>query len=291
LELNEYQKAAVSTRRIPVAPEAKGPIVSLLGLAGEAGELISEYKKFLRDGEAYRPFKERVCEELGDMLWYVASVASEFELNLEVVGRANLAKCHERWGEETSFPQLDAHCPEGQRFPRRFLVAMEPFEEDGQAKVRMLMNGEQMGSPLTDNAHQGDGYRYHDVFHLACAATLGWSPVTRALFRPFALKRKFDPRVDEVEDGGRAIAIEEGISALVFSYAMDRSHLAGIEAIDYDLLRTIKGMTRGLEVSIRTVRDWERTILTTYKVWRELQRREGGVLLCDLDAREIAITG
>ena len=40
-------------------------IVPLLGLAGEAGGLLSEYKKYLRDGAAHRLFKERVGEELG----------------------------------------------------------------------------------------------------------------------------------------------------------------------------------------------------------------------------------
>ncbi|MFI0349933.1 hypothetical protein [Actinomadura sp. 9N407] len=58
--------------------------------------------------------------------------------------------------------------------------------------------------------------RMHDVFHLSYAAVLGWSPVMRSLMRR---KRKSDPAIDEAEDGGRAIAIEEGISTMVFSYA------------------------------------------------------------------------
>ena len=66
-------------------------------------------------------------------------------------------------------------------------------------------------------------------------------------------KRKSDPRVDEVEDGGRAIVIEEGISAMVFSYAERRNFLEGAEGVNYDLLRTIKDMTSHLEVSARTL--------------------------------------
>ena len=42
--------------------------------------------------------------------------------------------------------------------------------------------------------------RFHDIFHLSYAAILGWSPTVRALLR---CKRKSDPRVDEVEDGGK----------------------------------------------------------------------------------------
>jgi len=44
---------------------------ALLGLAGEAGTLLSEYKKHLRDGDAHQLHKERVAEELGDLLWYL----------------------------------------------------------------------------------------------------------------------------------------------------------------------------------------------------------------------------
>lgn len=59
-------------------------------------------------------------------------------------------------------------------------------------------------------------YRFHDVFHLAYAAVLGWSPVLRALLK---CKRKSHPWLDENQDGARAILIEEGISTFVFNHA------------------------------------------------------------------------
>lgn len=80
--------------------------------------------------------------------------------------------------------------------------------------MRMTLNGEALGSPLTDNSYEKDGYRFHDIFHLALAGMMGWSPVIRALLH---VKRKSDAQLDEVEDGGRAIAIEEGIAALAFA--------------------------------------------------------------------------
>ena len=43
----------------------------------------------------------------------------------------------------------------------------------------MLMDGVLVGAALTDNAYQDDGYRFHDVFHIAFTAILGWSPVLR----------------------------------------------------------------------------------------------------------------
>ncbi|MEQ1711401.1 MAG: MazG nucleotide pyrophosphohydrolase domain-containing protein, partial [Hyphomicrobium sp.] len=83
MNLNHYQSEAQQTDRVPTTSQASvelGVIVPLLGLAGEAGELLSAYKKFLRDGPAHRLFKERVAEELGDILWYVANVATKFGL-------------------------------------------------------------------------------------------------------------------------------------------------------------------------------------------------------------------
>jgi len=56
-------------------------------------------------------------------------------------------------------------------------------------------------------------------------------------------KRKSNEDVDRVEDGGRAIAIEEGISALAFDYAHDHAYLAGVNHIDYGILRTIKQLS------------------------------------------------
>ena len=79
MDLKQYQDEARQTDRMPAQVTGQtdlSTIVPLLGLAGEAGGLLSEYKKFLRDGSAHSLFKERVSEELGDILWYVANVAT-----------------------------------------------------------------------------------------------------------------------------------------------------------------------------------------------------------------------
>ncbi|WP_336606030.1 hypothetical protein [Streptomyces sp. BA2] len=95
------------------------------------------------------------------------------------------------------------------------------------------------GDPLTSASRVEDDYRFPDAFHLAHAAVLGWSPVTRFLL---GCKRKSSPDADEAEDGGRAIAIEEGISALVFSYAARHRYFADIKHVDHELLTTIGHM-------------------------------------------------
>ena len=128
MDFNSYQKEALRTDRVPARDGADDPvslIVPMLGLAGETGQLLSEYKKHLRDGEAHRLFKERVSEELGDLLWYISNVASKFDLSLSEIATKNLAKVKQRWTTERAEPlSFDATLSEGERLPRRFEVEL-----------------------------------------------------------------------------------------------------------------------------------------------------------------------
>ena len=261
----------------------------MLGLAGETGQLLSEYKKHLRDGEAHPLFEERVSEELGDLLWYIANVASKFGLTLNEIAAANLVKVKARWATSRTEPLcFDATLTEGERLPRRFEVELVDIEGDERQSVRVLINGKPFGTELTDNAYDPDGYRFHDVFHFACAAVLGWSPVTRALLRR---KRRSLHLVDEVEDGGRAAVIEEGIAALAFSYATRHHMLDGVSVLDSQILRTIKDMTSHLEVKQCTTGEWELAILQGFKAWRAVLAARGGHIAVDLDQRCIDYLG
>jgi len=291
MDFHEYQQQALKTDQVPTK-RGDGVIIPLLGLVGEAGSLLTEYKKYLRDGDAHKLFQESVAEELGDLLWYVANVASKFDLDLEEIAKSNLKKCFERWSERglvrTDFKTLeyifDNNFPENERLPRQFAVEFTQISQDNSVKMRAFINGKQIGNDLTDNSYSKDGYRFHDIFHLSYAAILGWSPVTRSNLK---CKRKSDPIIDEVEDGGRAIAIEEGISALVFSCAKCHNFFKGISTVDYQLLKTIKNMTSHLEVSRCSPGDWEKAILTGYKVWWQIDKNGGGTVVVDLDARSI----
>lgn len=293
MHLNEYQSKAHRTVQ-EAHTEGTDEMVPILGLAGEVGELLNEYKKKLRDGDAHERFPERVVEELGDILWYVAETASRFGLELETVAERNLAKTRARWGADDGDGTLfqahafDAGFPENERFPRQFVADFRRFEDEGVVKTRVFVGGEQMGDPLTDNSHTPDGYQFHDVFHLACAAVLGWSPVIR---KHLDRKRRSNDDVDEVEDGGRAIVTEEGISALVFAYACDHKSLEGVKSLDYDLLKAIRIMVSRFEVAVCTTGEWERTILMGYEVWKQVQENQGGRVELDLDARTIRYLG
>jgi NTP pyrophosphatase (non-canonical NTP hydrolase) len=263
----------------------------LLGIAGELGTLQAAYKKKLRDGEEYRPFFEDVAEELGDILWYVANVAEKFDLNLADIAAANLRKVEGRWPSEQAGrrteQELDDHeAPAGERLPRTFAIEFRVVDKASRPEptVQGFWNGEPWGSSLGDNAYMEDGYRFHDVFHLAHAVVLGWSPVARSLFRA---KRRFNPAIDTVEDGGRAIVIEEGIVAFVYGHAANTGFLENVHTIDWGILKTIQGLTRGLEVSHRAAWEWERAIFDGYRVWRQLRDAGSGIVVGDLYARTL----
>lgn len=297
MNLNHYQSEAQQTDRVPTTSQASvelGVIVPLLGLAGEAGELLSEYKKFLRDGPAHRLFKERVAEELGDILWYVANVATKFGLNLETIAADNLKKTRDRWetanpGMLSLFPKaytFDQGYPAAECLPRKMDVTLTVENRDGVDKIILRVNGEECGASLTDNAYEPDGYGFHDVMHFANAAVLGWSPVLRGILK---CKRRSNKKVDEVEDGGRAAAIEEGIAAVVYAYACEHNFFDGITVVDYDLLRTVKSAARHLEVKDCSLVDWQNAILQGYMVWRSIVKTRGGRFTVDLDARTIGL--
>lgn len=286
MDFKEYQSKALESDQVPTQKYREDlieKIVPLLGLAGEAGGLLSEYKKHLRDGPAHKLFKERISEELGDLLWYISNVASKFELDLETIAKSNIEKVQERFVHKNSGEtcyRFDRDYPENEILPRQFTIEIKQVIENESYRVQAFFDGEQIGNDLTDNAHDPDGYRFHDVFHLGYAAVLGWSPVTRKMLER---KRKSRPKIDEVEDGGRASAIEEGVSALVFSYAEAHGFLENVSELDYSLLKTIGYLTNRLEVSICSTGDWERAILTGYKVWRRVRDNSSGKIIADLD--------
>lgn len=280
MNLAEYQAVAQTTE----IHAASDPIAFLLlGIVGEAGVLTADYKKHLRDRSSIDVFRERAAEEIGDLLWYASSLATALDLSLADIAARNLAKVSDRWGSSASADRLvlDQDAPEEQRFPRRFQVE---FLDTGKA-VRMLdTHGDQLGDAVDDNAHEEDGYRLHDAFHLANAAVLGWSPTFRALM---GRKRKYSDDVDRVEDGARAIFTEEGIVAVIFRHAEQHAFYDGVRHVESELLSFVRTAVSGLEVEVRSASDWESAILQGYEVFRSLRANGGGMVVCDLDAGSI----
>ena len=265
-------------------------MIPLLGIAGETGTLLAEFKKKVRDKESYEGFQEKAEEELGDILWYLSNIASRLNLSLSEIASKNLQKTHERWPIDGDVPEMflffDEGSPQKEQVPRSIKIRIFESEPGKRAHMEVYPGGAQIGHPLTDNAYDDDGYRFHDVMHLANLAVLGWSPVMRSLLNR---KRKSQPKIDEVEDGARAIVLEELVVAFVYSNAKERRYYKDIKHLDSEMLSTIKRIVRHLEVGTRKTKDWERAIQQGYAAFRHLLEKREAVLQLDLRKRELTI--
>ena len=96
MTLNEYQELAQRTSNR--ALDAKGHLFNgVLGLSGEAGECADMVKKhYFQDA---RPMIDRLVDELGDVMWYVAETAAAMGVTLEEVAERNVKKLRMRYPE------------------------------------------------------------------------------------------------------------------------------------------------------------------------------------------------
>lgn len=290
MDFDDYQEKAVLTDQFPDKKSDAALMIPLLGIAGETGTLLSEFKKKIRDKESYDGFRERAEEELGDILWYLSNVASHLGLSLSAIAAKNLHKTQERWPIAPDQAEIedffDSEYPASEQLPRELQISVAEGEVGKIARLRVLPEGTVVGDQLTDNAYEDDGYRFHDVMHLAHMAVLGWSPVLR---RFLGCKRKSNRIVDEIEDGARAAILEELIVAFVYANARERRHYDGIKHLDSELLSMIKRFVSHLEVRKRRTQDWERAILQGYAAFRYLLQHRRAVLKIDLRSRELKV--
>lgn len=370
LTIGGYTAQALSTDQRSDGASLAFP---LLGLFGETGSLLSEVKKKQRDRASYLGYASAVVEELGDVLWYLCTVASrgglqldeifasppqagpatfaslqpaimprqeepnaafeqtllqlagevglllsdhhkdrlrqpdlladrlrsitrtlvkaatEAGVTLEAAAVKNLSKIFDRWPRERIYPEpLDARADVAEQLPRDLYV--EIFERDVRDRkyVYQRCNGLNIGDRLTDNAMLQDDYRFHDVFHYAYVAVLGWSPVVRALLR---VKRKSAPKVDEAQDGARAILIEEGITTWIFGQAVDLDLFADARPgdIPFDLLKHVRQFVAGYEAERLPLWMWEEAILQGYAAFRFLREHRRGRIHIDAVNRRLEI--
>jgi NTP pyrophosphatase (non-canonical NTP hydrolase) len=89
MELNEYQQLAVEMK-LPTADMD----YLLLGFVGEVGEFYSPIAKAIRDDTEIDDVLLK--KELGDCLWFLATIAAELGLTLNDVAKANIDKLQSR---------------------------------------------------------------------------------------------------------------------------------------------------------------------------------------------------
>ncbi len=96
MDLSEYQTRSRATAVYPDAGD--NLLYPTLGLCGEAGEVAEKVKKMVRDDAGVLTDERRaaLAKELGDVLWYLAQLATEAELDLDVIATANIEKLMSR---------------------------------------------------------------------------------------------------------------------------------------------------------------------------------------------------
>ena len=87
--LNNYQMQA---RKFAIYPEDMQIMYPALGLAGEAGEVADKVKKIYRDGRDDARFHADIAKEIGDVLWYCATLADDLGFDLQQVAEMNIYK-------------------------------------------------------------------------------------------------------------------------------------------------------------------------------------------------------
>ena len=258
---------------VAIAPSHPSEAQTLLNLGRAAAALLD-----------VGSLNERACSLLRAFANDYVQALQARGMSLSTVVAMNTTKVCGRFIDPdlSGLPTFDDNFPDEERLPLHFEIQIMQ-RKAGQSY--MQWNGVFIGDPLSDNISEPDGYRFHDVFHLSHAAVLHWSPTFRALIKQ---KRKSAPSVDRTQDSGRAIVIEEGLTAWIFSRAKQLNFFDGQTSVSFDLLKTIQHFVRGYEVEQCPLRLWERAILQGYEVFRQILHQQGGIIIGDREARSIS---
>jgi NTP pyrophosphatase (non-canonical NTP hydrolase) len=97
MTFEDYQKKSRKTAMYPKVA-GNGWVYPALGLASEAGEVANKLKKVIRDagGQIDSARRDDIADELGDVLWYVAQLATELDLDMGQLAESNIDKLYSR---------------------------------------------------------------------------------------------------------------------------------------------------------------------------------------------------
>ena len=232
---------------------------------------------------------------LGEIIWHLSAVASVLELSLNEIIAKNIEKVNFRANRDNPTPHHDEDREDFERLPRRFEIG---FVTVRNGESRMYFRGKKLGNDLNNNYRQDDGYRFHDVMHLANVAHLGWSPVLRALM---GKKRKSrSDQVDAVEDGARAQIVEELVLKAIHSEGTrlaDEASRCPADGpartfpargvITFRLLKNLRHYVFGHEVWKNQYWEWEDAIFFGSAIYHNLRLEQQGTVTVDMDARKI----
>lgn len=253
---------------------------TLLRLSAEVGLIMVDFDAGRLDRN-----KWALAGRLVSMLRTLTAAADDAGITLADAATENLRKIKDRWPDERHYPPpFDLSFPIHEQFARTMVFEIREIDMAKGKVSQISMDGQPLGDPLTDNRQDDDDYRFHDVFHMAYAAVLGWSPTLRRLLKR---KRKSDARIDETQDGARAVLIEEGIATWIFNHAQRLELFANVNSLDYAMLKSVKEFVRGYEAERCPLWAWEEAILQGYVAFRAVKMHRSGRLHLDLDSRAL----
>ena len=259
----------------------------LLGLIAESGRLVYLYNNELREKENLN--KEELQELIGNILWYLSALSTSFKINLNDIAAKNIQKVKNLWLRtskiESYTPFFDEEYNDDEKIPRNFEVKFKNYKDLYETYTRISVNNVFVGDRLTDNSASDDGYRFHDVFHFANAAVLGWSPVVRSILKR---KRKSNKNIDEKEDGARASIIEEAVVAINFDYAKNNAFFKLNRRIESSHFKVIKSLVSQLEVNKCIHAEWQSAVIQGTKMFDKLKKYSGGIIVVDLLNRRLS---
>lgn len=100
MDFDEYQREIKKFDCFSEPKKATDPgfVAKLLGLPGEAGEVAEKFKKVIRDknGEIDEVDRAEIVKELGDVLWYVATISRYLDVPFSEVAKGNIDKLSSR---------------------------------------------------------------------------------------------------------------------------------------------------------------------------------------------------
>ena len=96
MEMIEYQRLAQRTANVNLS-DTDHTLNGVYGLNGESGECIDIIKKAAFQGHELN--KEKLLDELGDVLWYIVETAVGIGTTLEEVAQHNIGKLRARYPE------------------------------------------------------------------------------------------------------------------------------------------------------------------------------------------------
>lgn len=98
MDFNIYQQGAAKTAIYTGQGTLVGLFYTVLGLAGEAGEVANKVSKILRDDDGVLTIErqEQLEKELGDVLWFLSQTCTELQMKMGVVASLNLEKLNAR---------------------------------------------------------------------------------------------------------------------------------------------------------------------------------------------------